>query len=179
MKYGLNKATLAGNLGADPELKFTQNNTAVLKLRLATTESVPKGGDGQREDVTHWHSVVLYGKRAEALAKILHKGSAVLVEGRIETRSYEKDGEKKWFTEIAAFNLILLDSKGDSSGDRDRGNDTRGNANRGSSNQSKPANGNNAAKGGRSGAPSFDDDFGGGGGGSDDDIPFDRIRIEA
>lgn len=108
MAEGLNKALLIGNLGADPELRFTTNNRAVLKFRLATTESYMDQNQ-TRQEVTHWHQVVLWGKRGEALAKILSKGTRVYVEGRIETRSYEDaNGVKKSATDIVATNLIQI-----------------------------------------------------------------------
>lgn len=105
---GLNKAILIGNLGADPELKYTQGGQAVLKMRLATTERfLNKAGENQER--TEWHNVVLWGKRAEALHKYLHKGKTIYVEGRIQTRSYEdKDGVKKYATDINANEILLL-----------------------------------------------------------------------
>jgi len=112
MAEGLNRAMLLGNLGSDPELRHTTNNRAVLKFRLATTETYLTEANERRE-VTHWHNIVLWGKRAEALSKLLSKGSRVYIEGRIETRSYEKDAVKRSVTEITASNLILLDRKQD------------------------------------------------------------------
>lgn len=104
----MNKVILFGNLGADPELRFGQGEgSAVLKLRLATTDSYFSKRDNERKEVTDWHSVVIFGKRAEALQKILKKGSTVLVEGRIKTSSYEKDGVKVWKTEINADDIKL------------------------------------------------------------------------
>ena len=112
MTDGLNRATLLGNLGEDPEFRMTQNNRPVLKFRIATTESY-KTESGEWKPVTHWHRVILWGKRAEGLAKYLSKGSKVYVEGRIETRSYDdKDGVKRSITEISATNIILLDPTG-------------------------------------------------------------------
>lgn len=118
---GLNKAMLIGNLGQEPELKFTGGGQAVLKLRIATTESIP-AKDGQRQERTEWHSVTLWGKRAEALSKILTKGRTVYIEGRIQTRSWEdKDGGKRYATEINATELILMpDGKGRGSRDEQR-----------------------------------------------------------
>lgn len=107
---GLNRATLLGNLGEAPELRQTNSGTAVLKMRMATTESV-RQDDGTFKDFTQWHSVVVWGKRADGLAPLLAKGSRIYVEGRIETRSYDKDGEKRWVTEISAQNVILLDGR--------------------------------------------------------------------
>lgn len=113
MSEGLNKACLLGNLGQDPELKFTQGGQAVLKLRLATTEFVPsKDGDGKER--TEWHSVCVWGKRAEGLNKILQKGSRIYVEGSIQTRSWDKDGSKHYATEINAQKVLLCDGRGGS-----------------------------------------------------------------
>lgn len=137
MAEGLNRATLIGNLGAEPELRYTNNNRAVLKFRIATTESY-KDGDGERKEVTHWHSIVLWGNRGEALSKILVKGMQVYVEGRIEHRSYDdKDGIKRNITEISATNVILVGRRGDS--DRD-GAERGGGGARG--NSGPPGNGN-------------------------------------
>lgn len=103
---GLNRVMLLGNLGADPELKITQGGQAVLKLRLATTEGYLDRNNA-RQERTEWHSVVLWGKRGESLAKFLSKGERIFVEGRIETSTYEKDGEKRYRTEIVATNVVL------------------------------------------------------------------------
>ena len=115
MAEGLNRAILVGNLGADPELKYTQGGQAVLKLRIATTESYMNKG-GERQERTDWHNVVVWGKRGEALNKFLSKGRTVWVEGRIQTRSWEdKEGNKKFATEIVGDNLIMLDKRTDGS----------------------------------------------------------------
>ena len=106
MAEGLNKVLLLGNLGADPELRVTPGGQAVLKLRLATTESYLDKSN-TRQERTEWHSITVWGKRGEALAKILAKGSSIFVEGSIRTSSYEKDGDKRYRTEIIANNIIL------------------------------------------------------------------------
>jgi single-strand DNA-binding protein len=106
MAEGLNKVMLLGNLGQDPELKMIGGGQAVLNLRLATTETY-MDKNNQRQERTDWHTVTVWGKRAEALAKILAKGSQIFVEGRIQTRSYEKNGEKRYATDIVANNIIL------------------------------------------------------------------------
>ena len=112
MAEGLNKALLIGNLGAEPELRYTQSSQPVLKLRLATNESYVNKS-GERQSRTEWHSVVVWGKRAEALNKFLSKGKALCVEGRIQTRSREdKEGKKRYNTEIVATNIILLGGGG-------------------------------------------------------------------
>ena len=104
---GLNRVTLLGNLGADPELRMTQGGQAVLHLRLATSESY-LDRNKVRQARTEWHRVSLWGNRAEALGKILAKGERVLVEGRLQTRSYDdKDGRKVYQTEVVATNVVL------------------------------------------------------------------------
>ncbi len=107
MSDGMNRVILLGNLGADPELRYTTAGAAVLSFRMATTETwVDK--DRVRQERTDWHSVVLFGTRAEPLAKILVKGAGVLVEGGLRTSSYEKDGQKRYKTEIHARDVCLL-----------------------------------------------------------------------
>src|SRR5688572_27524052 len=103
---GLNKVLLLGNLGADPELRVTQGGQSVLKLRLATTENYLDRNNA-RQERTEWHQVTMWGPRGEALAKILQKGERIFVEGRIQTSSYEKQGEKRYRTEVVATNVIL------------------------------------------------------------------------
>jgi single-strand DNA-binding protein len=104
---GYNRVCLLGNLGADPELRMTNGGQAVLKLRLATSEKY-LDREKQRQEKTEWHSVVIWGRRAEALAKILTKGSRIFVEGSLRTTSYEnKEGTKVYRTEIVAQNILL------------------------------------------------------------------------
>jgi len=112
MSDGINRVTLLGNLGADPELRQTQGG-AVLNLRLATTETwIDK--NKEKQERTDWHSVTLWGKRGEALAGILRKGSQLLVEGRLSTSSYEdRDGNKRYKTEVVASNVVLCGGRGD------------------------------------------------------------------
>lgn len=104
---GLNKVQLIGNLGADPELKMTPNGQPVMKLNLATNESW-KDKDGNIKDRTEWHRVTVWGARAEGLAKFLRKGWKLYVEGRIEHDSYEKDGQKRYTTEVIANKVLAL-----------------------------------------------------------------------
>lgn len=112
MAEGLNKVILIGNLGADPELRYTQGNQPVLSMRLATTESFVNRA-GERQERTDWHNVTLWGKRAEALSKFLTKGRTICVEGRIQYRSYEdRDGNKRTATDIVASNVILMGGGG-------------------------------------------------------------------
>lgn len=102
---GLNRVQLLGNLGADPELKQTGAGS-VLKLRLATSETY-LDKDKQRQERTEWHTVSIWGKRAEGLAKVLTKGSRIYVEGGIRSHQYEKNGEKRTGFEISAHSILL------------------------------------------------------------------------
>jgi single-strand DNA-binding protein len=107
MAEGLNRVMLLGNLGADPELRMTSGGQAVLKLRLATSETY-LDKNRQRQERTEWHNVVIWGKRAEALAKILTKGSRIFVEGGLRTSNYDdRDGNKRYRTEIVTSNILL------------------------------------------------------------------------
>ncbi len=111
MSEGLNRVTLMGSLGADPELRFGQSGTAVLHMRLATNESY-LDKDKVRRERTDWHNVTVFGKRGESLAKILVKGSTILVEGSLRTSSYDnREGQKVWKTEVISSNVILTGSK--------------------------------------------------------------------
>jgi single-strand DNA-binding protein len=162
MAEGLNKAILIGNLGADPELRFTQGGQAVLKLRLATTESYVDRNK-ERQQRTEWHSVVVWGNRAEALNKILSKGRTICVEGRIQTRAWDdKDGNKRYTTEINATNIVLVSSGG--------GGARRTEGGGGGGGEDDFGGGGGGGGGGDFGGGGGD--VGGGGFGSDDDIPF-------
>jgi len=107
----INKAILIGNLGEKPELKHLPNGTAVANFSVATTENWMK--DGNKESNTTWHKVKIFGKHAEACAKYLDKGSKAYVEGKIDNRSYEKDGVKKYITEIQAKEVKFLSTNQD------------------------------------------------------------------
>ena len=107
MNDGMNKVLLLGNLGANPELRFTATGTAVLNFRLATSETfVDRNKEPQSR--TDWHSVVVWGARAQGLSKVLNKGTAVLVEGGLRTSTFEKDGLKRYKTEVHARDVHLV-----------------------------------------------------------------------
>lgn len=107
MADGLNRCTMLGFLGADPELRYTQVGQAVLNCRLAVTTSF-LNKDKQRQERTTWMNFTVWGKRGEALSKILNKGSQVYIEGELVVSSYDdRDGQKRWKTEINASNVIL------------------------------------------------------------------------
>ena len=178
MAEGLNRVMLLGNLGADPELKMTSGGQAVLKLRLATSETY-LDRNKVRQERTEWHSVVVWGKRAEALGKFLTKGSRLFVEGGLRTSNYDdKDGNKRYRTEIVASNIILSGGGGGRGGGAGGGGgggggdytDDFGAPSGGGSGGGRGGGGGGGGGGAPSGGGGYDDhDYGGGG---DDDIPF-------
>ncbi len=156
----LNKVMVMGNLGQDPELRYTASQTAVVTLSVATTDY--RMVDGQRQDQTEWHRVVVWGKQAENCSKYLQKGRTVFVEGRLQTRSWEdkESGAKRYTTEIVAQNVKFV-----------------GGGQRSDSNQGQPAGGFSGAdmnsQGQGSSMPSMDQGgFGAPSTPSLDDIPF-------
>lgn len=112
----LNKVILIGNLGADPDVRYTAGGTAVANLRIATTERW-KDRDGKDQEKTEWHRVVVWGKQAESCKEYLRKGRQVYVEGSLETRVWEdKDKIQRYTTEVKAFHVLFLGSKEGGSG---------------------------------------------------------------
>lgn len=105
---GVNKVILIGNLGADPEVRHMPNGDTVSTIRLATSESW-KDQSGQKQERTEWHRVVMYRKLGEIAGEYLHKGSRVYIEGSLRTQQWEKDGEKRYSTEIVAREMQMLD----------------------------------------------------------------------
>ena len=152
----VNKAILVGNLGQDPELRYTRSEMAVTTLRIATTDSYRRDGE---EEKTEWHSVVVFGKTAENCCNFLSKGRQVYVEGRIQTRKWQdKEGNDRYSTEIVANTVQFLGSKRDAEGyDSSGGFD-----------QSRPSGGGGGGRGGSrgGGGNDFNQSF------DDDDIPF-------
>jgi single-strand DNA-binding protein len=111
MSDGMNRVILLGNLGADPELRYTTAGVAVLNVRLATNESyVDRNKEPQER--TEWHTVVVWGNRAEGLSRVLTKGAGVLIEGTLRTSSYEKDGQKRYRTEVHARDVFFTGKRG-------------------------------------------------------------------
>ena len=147
MAGSVNKVILVGNLGADPDLRYTSSGAPVCELRLATNESW-MDKQGQRQERTEWHKVIVWGKTGENCSKYLSKGRQVYLEGRLQTRSWDdKEGNKRYTTEIIANDVQFLSSGGGGGGGGGGG------ARRGGQEQPPPA-----------ADPGF--------GGPDDDIPF-------
>jgi len=161
MARGINKAILVGNLGNDPETKYTQGGMAITKVSLATT-SVRKDRDGNNQEKTEWHRVTFFGKLGEIAAEYLRKGSQVYVEGRITYSEHTgDDGQKRYYTDIIADEMQMLGGRGEGGGGA-------GGGGGGSYERSRPQRSESAPR--QQSAPSRQqapvDDF------SDDDIPF-------
>jgi single-strand DNA-binding protein len=119
MAKSVNKVILIGNLGKDPEVKYTPSGTPVAKFTLATNERF-KDKSGEWQDRTEWHNIVAWQRLAEIVGEYVKKGQKVYIEGRIQTHSWDdKDGHKKYMTEIIANDLVLLSGRGE--GDSDGG----------------------------------------------------------
>jgi single-strand DNA-binding protein len=141
----VNKVIIIGNLGANPELKYLPSGQAVCEMRVATNETF-NDKQGQRQERTEWHRIVVWGKTAENCAKYLEKGRQVYVEGRLQTRSWDdKEGNKRYTTEIVANQVVFLGGGGGERGAGPRRDE-----------QSQPA----------------PPDFGGPGPSAEDDVPF-------
>jgi single-strand DNA-binding protein len=157
---GVNKAILLGHLGKDPEIRYTPNGTAVATFSLATTERY------KDEDRTEWHRVVAFGRLAEIIGEYLAKGRQVYIEGRIQTRDWEdRDGNKRYTTEIVANQMQMLGSPSGGSGGRSSGGGGGGGGRRPSG---PPQTGGGGGK--DKGYDDYNDGYGGPPG--DDEIPF-------
>ena len=169
MARGVNKVILVGNLGADPETRYTASGSAVTNIRLATTDSWRDKQSGERQERTEWHRVVFFSRLAEIAAEYLRKGSQCYIEGQIRTRKWQgQDGQDRYSTEVVASEMQMLGGRGGGSGGGSR--DEGGGRDRASSSawpgDEQPA----AEPASRSGPPARpgagpSDDF-------DDDIPF-------
>ena len=161
MARGVNKVILLGNLGADPETRYTQSGSAVTNIRLATTDTWRDRQSGEQQERTEWHRVVFFSRLAEIAAEYLRKGSQCYIEGRIQTRKWQgQDGQDRYTTEVVANEMQLLGGRGGGAGGgaapaRGRDEDSGSAWPAGGSSRSQPA----ASRSGPS------DDF-------DDDIPF-------
>ena len=132
----VNKVTLVGNLGADPEMRYLPSGEAVVNLRLATTDTW-KDKDGNKQEATEWHRVSYFGRQAEVCGQYLKKGSQIYVEGSIRTRKYQdKDGVEKYATEIRGDRMQMLGSRQGMGGDAPQRDSNSG---RGGQEQRKPA----------------------------------------
>ncbi len=114
MSRGVNKVILIGNIGSDPEVKYTPNGVPVANFSLATSESWTDKGSGQRQERTEWHRLVLWRKLAEIAGQYLKKGSKIYVEGKLQTRSWDdQSGQKRSITEIVVDSMEMLDGRGE------------------------------------------------------------------
>ena len=116
-RSGINKVILVGNLGQDPEVKYTAGGAAVTTLSLATSESWKDKDSGQDQERTEWHRVVLWRRLAEIAGEYLKKGSKVYIEGQLQTRKWEQDGQTRYTTEVIGRDMQFLDSRGGGSQD--------------------------------------------------------------
>lgn len=113
---GLNKVMLIGNLGRDPEIRYSQQGLAIVSFSIATSEQWTDKNTGDRQEKTEWHRIVAFGKPAEILEKYLSKGSQVYIEGRLQTRNYEKDGQTHYATEVVVATFQFIGGKQDNPG---------------------------------------------------------------
>lgn len=111
---GVNKVILVGNVGQDPETRYMPNGNAVTNISLATSETWKDKNTGEQQERTEWHRVTFYQRLAEIVAEYVKKGSKLYIEGRLQTRSWEQDGVKRYATDIIASEMQMLDSRGGS-----------------------------------------------------------------
>ncbi len=161
---GLNKVMLIGNLGRDPEIRYSQQGLAVVNFSIATSEQWTDKNTGNKQEKTEWHNIVVFGKQAEICEKYLSKGSQIYIEGRLQTSTYDKEGQTHYMTKIVADRFQFLGARQDNQGGGggyQQGGGGYQQSNAGSGNQSQaPSNqGNQGMTGGQAPIP-------------DDDIPF-------
>ena len=113
-RSGINKVIIVGNLGQDPEIKYTAGGAAVTTLSIATSDSWKDKESGMDQERTEWHRVVLWRRLAEVAGEYLKKGSKVYIEGQLQTRKWEQEGQTRYTTEIIARDMQFLDSRGSS-----------------------------------------------------------------
>ena len=165
MSHGINRITLLGHLGADPELKHLEGGQAVLNFRMATSHSYLDRNQ-VRQEATEWHSVSVWSKRGEALAKLLHKGSQVYVEGRMQTRKYMKENVQCYSTSVIATEVVLTGARGGAEPAQPRTDTARPKSDGQGRHSARAGNADDAATKGQEDF-AFADDPGG-----DDEIPF-------
>ena len=117
---GVNKAIIIGNLGNDPEVRYLPNGDAVANFTVATSETWKDKQSGEKKEATEWHRCVAFRKQAEIIEQYLKKGSKVFVEGKLQTRSWEQDGVKKYSTEIVVKEFQFLDSRSETGNSREQ-----------------------------------------------------------
>jgi len=113
---GVNKVILVGRLGKDPEVRNLENGATVANFTMATSETYKDKTTGEKKEITDWHNIVLWRGLAEIAQKYLHKGDMIYVEGKLRTRSWEKDGVTRYTTEIIGDNMTMLSTRGGSGG---------------------------------------------------------------
>lgn len=137
----MNRVQLVGRLGSDPELKYTANNKAVAKFTMATNEAWTDA-EKQKHVEVEWHRIVVWGNTAEAVSKFLRKGSLAMVEGRLKTEKWEKEGQKHYSTDVVATRVMFLDSMTGREDEREfRPKRQEPSGSTGTSNGSKPSSG--------------------------------------
>lgn len=166
MARGINKVIIVGNLGADPEVRYTTGGSAICNIRVATSESWKDKQSGESQERTEWHRIVLFGKLGEIAGEYLKKGRQVYIEGSLRTNKYtDKEGVERYTTDIVANEMQMLGGGGAESGGREGGGYSRGEG--GQSRGGAPSRGGAASSQPRQAPPpSRNDAF------EDDDIPF-------
>jgi single-strand DNA-binding protein len=162
MARGINKVILVGNLGADPETRYTPSGTAITSIRVATSESWKDKNTGEQQERTEWHRIEFFGRLAEIAGEYLKKGRQVYVEGKLRTDEYEKDGVKRYSTKVIADEMQML-------GGREGGGEGGGGGSYGGGGERRergPARGPQSAPARSAPAPAPADSF------DDDEIPF-------
>ena len=159
MARGINKVILVGNLGADPETRYTPSGTAITTIRVATSESWKDKQTGEQQERTEWHRVKFFGRLAEIAGEYLKKGGQVYIEGKLRTEEYEKDGIKRWSTDVIADEMQMLGGRAGGAGSNEGGGG-------GERRERGPARGPQPAPSRAPAAPAADEAF------DDDEIPF-------
>ncbi len=159
MARGINKAIIVGNLGRDPEVRYSANGAAITNVTVATSDVWKDKNTGENQERTEWHRIVFFGRLAEIAAEYLKKGSQVYIEGRIQTRKWQdQGGQDRYTTEIVASEMQMLGARGGAGEPQYQG------ASSGGGRRAAPNSGGSTGGGSTGGGPEFDD--------FDDDIPF-------